>query len=237
MSRTERLINLLQLLRAYRYPVTAQVLADELKISVRTLYRDIELLRAQGANIQGEAGMGYVLAQDLSLPPLTLSHTELDALLLGLRWVCRHADPHLIHSAKSLFHKINHALPSALQKQAQHSALLVGSEYNPSSNEENWIYVLRQAIAQQKAIDIAYTDLKDQDSQRRVYPLGLAYFEQTRILIAWCEMRGDFRNFRVDRLQKLDITPHSYQPSREFLLQQWFKHTGIPHQDFYLDMA
>lgn len=237
MSRTERLIHLLQLLRAYRYPVTAQVLADELKISVRTLYRDIELLRAQGANIQGEAGLGYVLVQDIALPPLQLTHSELDALLLGLRWVCKHADPPLINAAKNVFHKVQHALPNALQTQAQSSALLVGSEYKSSSNEEQWIGLVRQAIAHQTVLQINYHDLQEQSSQRCIYPIGLAYFNQARLIIGWCELRADFRHFRIDRIKHLETTEQQYFPNREFLLQRWFKQTGVASQDFYLDLS
>lgn len=235
MSRTERLITLLHLLRAYRYPVSAQTLATELAVSVRTLYRDLELLRAQGANIQGEAGLGYVLVQDLALPPLTLNQTEAEALVLGLRWVCRHADQHLVDAAKNLFHKVNHALPSELKQQLENSPLLVGSEYQNLQAEQPFTQQVRQAIAQQYVLDIDYIDLKQQPSTRRIYPLGLAYFDQVRLIIAWCEARGAFRSFRIDRLQALCVLEQKYKPSREFLLRRWFQETGIPKQDFYFD--
>lgn len=235
MKRSNRLISLLQLLRAYRYPVSAQTLAEQLDISVRTLYRDLELLREQGANIQGEAGLGYVLVEDIALPPLQLNHTEIEALVLGLRWVCRHSDEHLVQSAKSLFHKIQHVLPSEMQNALQNSPMLVGSTYQPQQGENQFIQLIRQAIQQQTALEMHYIDLQDQASQRRVYPLALAYFNQVRLLLTWCEERQAFRNFRIDRIQQLELTTQHYQPDRAFLLQQWFNQNSVSSQDFYFD--
>lgn len=235
MQRTERLLLLLQLLRAYRFPVRAQVLANELNISVRTVYRDLEILRSQGANIQGEPGLGCILVEDVSLPPLTLNQSEYEALVLGLRWVCRHTDEHLVNAAKNLFHKIHHVLPETLKQAVEQSPLLVGSEYVPQSNENQCIHVLRLAIQQQQVVAIQYFDLKDQFTERRIYPVGLAYFEAVRLVIAWCEVRGAFRNFRVDRIQSIVATTEQYQPSRQILLRKWFQETGIQSQEFYLD--
>lgn len=235
MKRSNRLITLLQLLRAYRYPVSAQTLAEQLDISVRTVYRDLELLREQGANIQGEVGLGYVLLEDLALPPLQLNHAEIEALVLGLRWVCRHSDEHLVQSAKSLFHKIQHVLPNEMQNALQNSPMLVGSEYRPQQGEHQFIQMIRQAIQKQSVLDMQYLDLKEQLSQRSIYPLALAYFNQLRLLLTWCEERQDFRNFRIDRIQRLELTQQHYQPDRAFLLQQWFNQQGINSQDFYFD--
>ena len=235
MKRSNRLISLLQLLRAYRYPVSAQTLAEQLDISVRTVYRDLELLREQGANIQGEVGLGYVLLEDLALPPLQLNHAEIEALVLGLRWVCRHSDEHLVQSAKSLFHKIQHVLPNEMQNALQNSPMLVGSEYRPQQGEHQFIQMIRQAIQKQSVLDMQYLDLKEQLSQRSIYPLALAYFNQLRLLLTWCEERQDFRNFRIDRIQRLELTQQHYQPDRAFLLQQWFNQQGINSQDFYFD--
>lgn len=235
MKRSNRLLTLLQLLRAYRYPVSAQKLAQELDISVRTLYRDIELLREQGADIQGEAGLGYVLLEDIALPPLQLNNTEIEALVLGLRWVCRHSDEHLVQSAKSLFHKIQHVLPSEMKNALQNSPMLVGSEYQPQQRENQFTQLIRQAIHKQTVLDMHYLDLQEQPSQRRVYPLALAYFNQVRLLLSWCEERQAFRNFRIDRIQQLELTAQCYQADRAFLLQQWFNESGVSSQDFYFD--
>ncbi|MBP6346570.1 MAG: helix-turn-helix transcriptional regulator [Neisseriaceae bacterium] len=235
MNRTERLMKLLQLLRAYRYPVSAQTLADELKISVRTVYRDLELLRDQGVTIQGEAGLGYVLVADVSLPPMTLSGQELEALVLGLRWVCRHADDDLVAAAKNLFHKIKQVVPAASSQAMEASPVLVGSEYLHRAQEKNLTPLIRDAIDLQNVLAIDYVDLKNSPSQRRIYPVALAYFNEVRLIIAWCETRQAFRNFRIDRIQGLQRLDERYQPARTFLLQQWFQETGIPSQDFYFD--
>lgn len=235
MNRSNRLISLLQLLRSYRYPISAQELAQELDISIRTLYRDIELLRQQGANIQGEAGLGYLLIEDLALPPLPLDHGEIEALVLGLRWVCRHSDEHLVKSAKSLFHKIQHVLPIAMQDALQNLPTLVGSEYRPRQGENQFIQLIRKAIQEQSVLSIQYIDIKKDVSERRIYPLALAYFNEVRLLLSWCEMRQDFRNFRIDRIQQLNKTSQYYQTDRAFLLQQWFNQSGVKGQDFYFD--
>lgn len=235
VKRSNRLITLMQLLRSYRYPVSAQNLVQELDISVRTLYRDIELLREQGANIQGEAGLGYVLIEDLALPPLQLDHGEIEALVLGLRWVCRHSDEHLVKSAKNLFHKIQHVLPSAMQEALHNSPMLVGSEYRPQQGENHFTQLIRQAIQDQSILNIEYIDGKKEPSERRIYPLALAYFNEVRLLLGWCEKRHAFRSFRIDRIQQLHNTLQNYQPNRAFLLQQWFNESGISNQDFYFD--
>jgi len=235
VNRSNRLLSILQLLRAYRYPVSAQKLAAEFNISVRTLYRDIELLREQGANIQGEAGLGYILKEDLALPPLQLDHDEIEALVLGLRWVCRHSDEHLVKSAKSLFHKIQHVLPTVMQEVLQNAPMLVGSEYLPQQEENHFTQLIRQSIQEQSVLKIHYSDAKKENSERCIYPLALAYFNEVRLLLCWCEKRQDFRNFRIDRIRQLEQTSQHYQPDRTFLLQQWFKETGIASQDFYFD--
>lgn len=236
MSRTERLMTLLQLLRAYRYPVSAHVLADELNISVRTVYRDLDLLRQQGVNIQGEAGLGYILVADVSLPPMTLNSNELEALVLGLRWVCRHADDDLVSAAKSLFHKIKQVVPEASSQAMDASPMLVGSEYQHRKQEKSITPTIRYAIHVHSILQIDYVDLQGKHSQRRIYPIALAYFNEVRLILAWCEKRAAFRNFRIDRIQGIQCLEETYQPSRGALLKRWFQETGIPSQDFYLDV-
>lgn len=127
MSRSERLLALLQLLRGHRYAITGSELASQLGISLRTLYRDIATLQAQGAHIEGEAGIGYVLRPGFMLPPLMFSEEELDALVLGSRWVAAHADPALSTAASSALAKIEAVLPADYRKQLQSNALLIGT--------------------------------------------------------------------------------------------------------------
>jgi predicted DNA-binding transcriptional regulator YafY len=215
--------------------VSAQTLANELNISVRTVYRDLELLREQGAHIEGEAGLGYVLVEDVALPPMHLNANELEALVLGLRWVCRHADDDLVLAAKNLFHKIKQVVPDASSDAMESSPMLIGNHYTHEVKEKNDTPLIRYAIQLQQVLCLDYVDLKGEKTCRRVYPLGLAYFNETRILMAWCETRQAFRHFRIDRIQSITRLDETYQPSRVFLLKKWFQETGIPNQDFYLD--
>jgi predicted DNA-binding transcriptional regulator YafY len=120
MSRTERLLELIQILRNYRYPVTANTLAEKLQVSVRTVYRDIAILQQQGACIEGEAGMGYILCSDYLLPPLMFSQTELDAIVLGLNWVKKRCDPELQSSASHVLSKIYSVIPNHLHQTIEH---------------------------------------------------------------------------------------------------------------------
>ena len=149
MSRSERLLALLQLLRGHRYAITGAELASQLGISLRTLYRDIATLQAQGAHIEGEPGIGYVLRPGFMLPPLMFSEEELDALVLGSRWVVAHGDGSLSASASSALAKIEAVLPADYRQQLQSNALLIGTSRNDSLTDEA---PLRSAIRQQRKV-------------------------------------------------------------------------------------
>ncbi|EPE2702254.1 helix-turn-helix transcriptional regulator, partial [Cronobacter sakazakii] len=144
MTRTQRLLELLQLLRSYRYPVTAMTLAERLDISVRSIYRDIETLKMQGVDIEGSAGIGYVLQSDYHLPPLMFDAHEVDALILGLHWVMRHTDPQLEAAARNAVAKIHAILPENLAQQINSPSLMVA----PTGNEGSLRFLtdIRSAI-------------------------------------------------------------------------------------------
>ena len=177
MSRSERLLTLLQLLRGHRYAITGAELASQLGISLRTLYRDIATLQAQGAHIEGEPGIGYVLRPGFMLPPLMFSEEELDALVLGSRWVVAHGDGALSASASSALAKIEAVLPADYRQQLQSNALLIGTSRSARLTDEA---PLRSAIRQQRKVTLIYRDLKDETSERTVWPFALGYFEQVR---------------------------------------------------------
>ena len=159
MSRALRLTQLQQLLRRHRRPVAGQVLADALGISLRTLYRDIATLQQQGADLRGEAGIGYVLQPGDTLPPLTLSPEEIDALVLGLRWVASRTDPALAEAARDALARIGHALPADRRLQLQTSGLRVGPARPLEAAVAASLQVVREAIGSQRRVDIDYRDL------------------------------------------------------------------------------
>lgn len=227
MSRAERLLELLQCLRRHRYPVSGQALATELGISVRSLYRDIASLRAQGARIEGEPGLGYVLQPGFELPPLMFNSGELEALLLGARWVSRSTDPALASDARNALARIAAVLPPALRHELDSCTLLIGPNSGPRRTGTQHLPALRQAIREQRKVRIHYRDEQGQASERLLWPFALGYMEQARLLVAWCELRGANRHFRVDRLQAVEVQPAPYPTPRQQLLKRWQAEQGI----------
>ncbi len=228
MSRTQRLLDLIQLLRQHRYPISGASLAEQLGISLRTLYRDIATLQGQGACIEGEPGLGYVLRPGFMLPPLMFSEEEIEALVLGSRWVARRADDKLKAAAKNALAKISAVLPPTLRYQLESSGLLVGPAKTKESSEHD--VLIRRAIRKELKVQITYIDLNEKESQRIIWPLALGFFEEVRIVIAWCELREDFRHFRSDRITQLSLLETTISKRRQILLKQWRELHGIPEQ-------
>lgn len=220
MSRTERLLDLIQILRRHRFPISGAVLADELGISLRTLYRDIATLQAQGANIEGEAGVGYVLRPGFILPPLMFSTEEIEAIVLGSRWVADRADTELKQAAQNALAKIAAVLPTELYEQLEAPGLLIAPGHVVESRDADFI-LMRKAMRLEKKLQLDYQDVNGFSSQRIVWPLALGFFEQVRILIAWCELRQDFRHFRADRILHLMFLNERYPERRQLLLKKW----------------
>ncbi|MEN2473399.1 MULTISPECIES: helix-turn-helix transcriptional regulator [Burkholderia] len=221
MTRAERLLSLLQLLRRHRHPVSGRVLAEELGISLRTVYRDIASLQAQGADIEGEPGVGYVLRAGFMLPPLMFSQSELEALMLGFRWVGKFADAQLTTAASDALAKISAVLPVDLRREMECTTLLVG----PRTVEDREIVdmgAVRTAIRTESKIRIRYSgEGRRAIDERIVWPFALGYFNDARILAAWCEGRNDFRHFRTDRIVELERLDVRYPRRRAVLLKAW----------------
>jgi len=227
MARSNRLLELLQLLRHHRYPVSAQVLATTLQISVRTVYRDIATLQQQGADIEGEAGVGYLLKPGFMLPPLMFSQDELEALVLGQRWVSKHGDPRLAVAATEALTKIAAVLPDSLRDALDANALLVGSASIPNAQQPD-LALIRQAIRSQRKLLLSYQDGNGSSSERTVWPVALGYFDNCRVLAAWCELRQQFRHFRTDRMLNCELLEQRYPQRRQQLLLQWRREQNIP---------
>ncbi len=229
MSRTQRLLDLIQILRRRRYPVTGAALAAELGISLRTLYRDIGTLQEQGAHIDGEPGLGYILRPGFMLPPLMFSEEEIEALVLGSRWVVDRGDARLGSAAQNALAKIAAVLPSDLRDALDASTLLVGPG-EPILAGDLKLPVIRQAIRSEHKLDITYRDLKGAESTRTVWPFALGFFDHVRVVVAWCELRQTFRHFRADRISALAISEQRYPRRRQALLTEWREIEGIPPQ-------
>ena len=159
MSRTQRLFDLIQILRRHRYPVTGKQLADELDVSLRTLYRDIATLQTQGASIEGEPGLGYVLRPGFMLPPLMFSEEEIEALVLGSRWVARRTDKKLRLAATNVLAKISAVLPEDLRHQLEFSGLLIGPVKTAIEHDDEKEILIRHAIRREYKLQITYVDV------------------------------------------------------------------------------
>ncbi len=226
MSRAQRLLELIQVLRRYRQPVSGRTLADAIGVSLRTLYRDIAALQAQGAGIEGEAGLGYVLRPGFMLPPLMFSEEEIEALVLGSRWVAERGDDALAASARNALAKIAAVLPSDLRDGVDATALLIGPAAPLEAGSVD-LAVIRRAIREERKLAITYRDARDKASQRTIWPFALGYFDRVRVIAAWCERRQDFRHFRTDRIVALDASTTRYRRRRQALLKDWRTQQGI----------
>ncbi|MFM9928293.1 YafY family protein [Variovorax sp. H27-G14] len=213
-------MQLMQLLRRHRRPVSGWELAGEMAVSLRTLYRDIASLKAQGAEIDGEPGYGYVMKPGFVLPPLMFSSVEVEALMLGMRWVADRGDPVLAAGARDAAARIAAVLPRALRRELETSALLVGTSLRKSAPTAT-IEPMRAAIRGGLKMKLTYRDKQGAISHRVIWPFAVVYFEEARVLAAWCELRGDFRNFRADLIVQLEPLEERQPKPKNVLLDAW----------------
>jgi len=226
MSRAERLLDLLQLLRRHRAPVTGPALAAELGVSIRTLYRDIATLQAQGADIRGEPGLGYVLLPGFTLPPLMFSADEIEALVLGSRWVGVRGDDRLGAAARNAVAKIRAVLPDDLRDSVDAATLTVPMTASAPATVD--VAAIRAAIRTEKKLTIAYRNTCGEESTRTIWPLLIGFFEHVQVIAAWCELRQDFRAFRIDRIATLAVQDARYPRRRAVLVKEWRASQKLP---------
>ena len=226
MSRAERLLELMQALRRRRAPVAGAALAEELGVSLRTLYRDIAALMAQGAAIEGEAGFGYVLRPGFTLPPLMFNLDEVEALALGARWVEGRADEGLARSAKDALAKIAAVLPPERAAALDWPTLLAGRAHAGEA-ERAALPLARKALADERKLAFGYADKDGRRSQRIVWPVAIGFFEFVMMLAAWCETREAFRHFRLDRMDRVELLPDRPPKARRSLLRDWRRAQGL----------
>jgi len=223
MRRADRLFDIIQILRRKKL-VRAQDLAEKLEVSERTIYRDISDLMASGVPIEGEAGVGYIL-RGYDLPPIMFNEQEIEALVLGVRIVESWADPKLADAAGGVIAKIEAVVPDRLRRHMAETALLAPADHlaEPIDPGE-----LRVAVRGRQKVRIDYRDANDQRSQRVVWPLAVAFFGPVWILASWCELRQDFRSFRLDRMADLLVLDEGFEPEPDrtmddFLSSGWVK--------------
>jgi predicted DNA-binding transcriptional regulator YafY len=230
MSRAERLLDLIQLLRRHRRPVTGEALAAELGVSLRTLYRDVATLQAQGARIDGAPGLGYLLHEGFVLPPLMFTSDEVEALVLGSRWVSDRGDTRLAAAARDALAKIAAVLPAPLRAELDASALLVGPG-TPIAAGDTEVAAIRGAIRGERTMRIVYRDGDGRDTARVVWPIAIGFFDRVRVMVAWCELRRALRHFRTDRIAALEVLDARAPRRRQALMREWRAQQGLPEPD------
>ncbi len=208
MRRADRLFRLLLELRRGRV-VTARELARRLEVSERTVYRDVADLSASGVPIAGEAGVGYRLA-GFELPPLMFDRDEVEALALGARAAEAWGDAELSSAARSALAKIEAVLPRGRERLVEETRLYVPVHGEPPG-ERIPLGDLRRAIRDRRRVHILYADVEQRASERTVRPLALAFYPPVWLLISWCELRLDFRNFRLDRIRGLALLEERFE--------------------------
>jgi predicted DNA-binding transcriptional regulator YafY len=220
MRPADRLFQIIQILRRTSKPVTAAGLASELGVSKRTVYRDIADLIGQRVPIRGEAGVGYALQPGLDLPPLMLTQGEIEAAVLGAQWVARHSDAELARAAQDLIAKIGVVVPEQLRPFVLEPVTEMPPARGLASDGLDMARVRAQIHAGRK-ITLRYRDEQGRESERTVWPVTVGYMETVRHLIAWCELRQDFRSFRTDRVIAAGFLDERYPERPAALRAKW----------------
>lgn len=220
MARTDRLFRLLQAMRMLPQPVTAGRLAEETGVSLRSLYRDIDSLRAAGARIEGERGYGYRLIEDVALPPQSFNRIEIEALVLGLAEVRQMGDPALAEAAASVLAKVAATLPDRVEQHLLHAVSQV-HRWEQRFPDIPDMETIRDGCWREEALALRYADKDDAVTERTILPLSIVYLDSKMVLLAWCCLREAFRMFRLDRIRAVRATGTSFRPRRVPLLRDY----------------
>ncbi|MGF1695434.1 YafY family transcriptional regulator [Vibrio lamellibrachiae] len=212
MSKSERLFELLTLLRSKRFATTAAQLAETMEVSERTIYRDIQSLISSGVPIHGEAGVGYVLQAGSHLPPLMFTEKEMMALELGMRMVRAWSDEELANASRSASAKILSVLPDKLKQQVESFPILV-PDYHIQTDTAKRGQLLRHATDERHKVSMLYTAENGSKTERVLQPLGQIFWGKNWTLVAWCELRDDYRHFRLDRIESLAVLEEGFETS------------------------
>src|SRR5262245_21489313 len=209
MRRADRLFQLVQLIRGRRLS-TAQWLAQRLEVSLRTVYRDVADLQHRGVPIEAEAGVGYRMRAGFDLPPLMFTTGQAKALVACVRLAQPRLDTTLARDADDALAKILAVLPTAARAAAESLAVYAPAIVSDDATRER-LRVLREAAESRRFVDLDYQSLRGDTTQRRVRPIGVFYWDAVWTLASWCELRQDFRNFRVDHIRALHTSEQSFR--------------------------
>lgn len=220
MRRSDRLFDIIQRLRTAGGPTTAAALAADLEVTPRTIYRDIATLQARRVPIEGEAGVGYVLRRGFDLPPLMFTVDEVEAIAVGARMVRRLRDPKLQEAAESVLSKVTVVLPDALKASFAAPQIFVSPGIVASAGGVD-LAELRAAIRDSRKVYIAYADEKGRRTNRTIWPVAMAYYVDVTLVGAWCELRADYRNFRVERIRSSKVLDEPFDQDGGRLFREW----------------
>lgn len=221
MRRADRLFQIVQILRNRRL-VTAKALAERLEVSERTIYRDIQVLSLSGIPIEGEAGVGYALRHGLDIPPIMFSTAELEALVVGARMVKTWGGTELGRSAQSVLDKVAAVVPAELRDRLDRSKLFA-LRFSRRDDLDVTMDICREALDAKRVLQIDYRRGDGEFSQRRIRPLGLYFWGNVWSLVGWCELRGDFRNFRLDRIERARVLKETFSEDPGQTLQDFIR--------------
>jgi predicted DNA-binding transcriptional regulator YafY len=213
MRKTDRLFELIQILRASSRPVTASDLAEQLEVSVRTVYRDIQALQAMRTPIDGEAGVGYIMRRGYDLPPVNFDSDEIEAIVVGLNLLARTGDTGLQKAANRVINKLDAVKFADANLQVSH-----WTSVKPGTVSAD---LLRSAIRNETKLQLRYTDASNNETLRTVLPIVLIYYVEAIVLVAWCELRNAFRHFRLERMHECHPTELSFSGRGAALRELW----------------
>ena len=219
MRRADRLFEIIQRLRRAKRPMTAEALADELEVNVRTVYRDMAALQAMRVPIEGAAGIGYVMRRGFDLPPLMFTAEEVEAIMVGLSLVTRTGDVSLLQAARGATGKIADVLPGTLASELDADRLKVSAWGTEPPVVD--LSLCRRAVREERKLRITYRSDSDQVTTRTIRPLAVIYYVAVTVIAGWCELRRDFRHFRADRITDLDELDDRFTGEGNALRQAW----------------
>ncbi|WP_046118415.1 helix-turn-helix transcriptional regulator [Ensifer aridi] len=220
MRKASRLFEIIQILRLAGKPVTAAVIAESLEVTPRSIYRDIVALQAMRVPIEGERGIGYILRPGFDLPPLMFSIEETEAIVLALALLARTGDEELKSAARRVSQKITGAVPEPLRKAFQSQALHAWGTIAPPPPSVD-LAMIRRAIRDERKLALDYRDELGRATERTVRPLALIYYSEHAMMVAWCELREDIRNFRADRVEYCEPVDAYFRGEGNRLRQLW----------------